>query len=245
MEHDDPPPRLRRSCLLVPGNAPGQLKGAGRFPADELILNLAGTDRSEKDTARAAIIETLSSHAYGEPIVTVRVNAIDTMWAYRDVVDVVERAGDFVDCITIPSVRSPSDVEFVDNLLRMIEERIDLGHSIGIEAQIDSPQGLTLIDEIAIAADRLEALVLDDGGVAESLGTAHAANPDGLLDPIRMTVLVAARAADLQAVEVYRLDAHDGSYRAAAEHSRMLGFDGAWCTHPEQVGQANELFSAI
>jgi citrate lyase beta subunit len=242
MEHDEPPSRLRRSCLLVPGNAPAQLRGAGRFPADELILDIAGVADSEKDTARAAIIDTLRSHAYGEPIVSVRVNAIDTMWAYRDVIDVVERAGDFVDCITIPGVQSPGDVEFVDHLLRMIEDRIDLAHTIGIEAQIGSAQGLTLIDEIAIAADRLEVLVFDAGGVAESLGTTGA-DPLDALHAMRMNVLVAARTAGLQAVDRSGTDG-DG-YRAAAERSRALGFDGAWCTHPEQVGQANELFSAV
>lgn len=244
MEHDEPPSRLRRSCLLVPGNAPAQLRGAGRFPADELILDIAGVAASEKDTARAAIIDTLSSHAYGEPIVSVRVNAIDTMWAYRDVIDVVERVGDFVDCITIPGVQSPSDVEFVDNLLRMIEDRIDLAHNIGIEAQIGSAQGLTLIDEIAIAAERLEALVFDAGGVAESLGTTGA-DPLGTLHAMRVTVLVAARTAGLQAVDLYGGDTRGDTYRAAAERSRMLGYDGAWCTHPEQVGPANELFSAL
>ena len=247
MEHDEPPSRLRRSCLLVPGNAPTQLRGAGRFPADELILDIAGVAGSEKDTARAAIIDTLGSHAYGEPIVSVRVNAIDTMWAYRDVIDVVERAGDFVDCITIPGVQSPGDVEFVDNLLRMIEDRIDLAHTIGIEAQIGSAQGLTLIDEIAIAADRLEVLVFDAGAVAESLGTASAtaADPLGVLHAVRMNALVAARTAGLQAVDHHDTDARGDAYRAAAERSRALGFDGAWCTHPEQIGQANELFSAV
>jgi citrate lyase beta subunit len=245
MEHDEPPSRLRRSCLLVRGNAPTQLRGAGRFPADELILDIAGVTGSEKDTARATIIDTLGSHAYGEPIVSVRINAIDTMWAYRDVVDVVERAGDFVDCITIAGVQSPGDVEFVDNLLRMIEDRIDLAHSIGIEAQIDSAQGLTLIDEIAIAGDRLEALIFDAAGIAASLGAAHAADPPGTLDALRLTVLVAARAAGLQAIDLYGSGVQGDGYRAAAAHSRTLGFDGAWCTHPDQVGQANELFSAI
>jgi citrate lyase beta subunit len=247
MEHDEPLPRLRRSCLLVPGDAPGQLRGAGRFPADELVLDLAGVGRSEKDTARAAIIETLNAQAYSEPIVSVRVNAIDTMWAYRDVIDVVERAGDFVDCITIPGVQSPSDVEFVDNLLRMIEDRIDLAHAIGIEAQIGSAQALTLVDEIAMAADRLEALIFDARGVAESLGTAQATSgdPHGILHAVRLTVLVAARTTGLQAVDISGVDAEGDAYRAAAEHSRMLGFDGAWCTHPNQVVQANELFSAV
>lgn len=247
MAYEEPQEQLRRSCLLVPADNPGQLKGASRLPADELILDLADVDRADKDTAREAIVETLSAHAYGEPVVSVRVNPIDSMWAYRDVVDVVERVGDFVDCITVPSVRSPSDVEFVDNLLRMIEERIDLAHAIGIEAQIDSAQGLTLVDEIAIAADRLEALVFDAAGMAASLGTAIAAGADAqdILHTVRMTLLVAARTAGLQAVDAYGTQIRGDAYRAAADRSRTLGYDGAWCRHPEQVAQANEIFSAL
>jgi citrate lyase subunit beta/citryl-CoA lyase len=169
------------------------------------------------------------------------------MWAYRDVVDVVERVGDFVDCITVPSVRSPGDVEFVDNLLRMIEERIDLAHAIGIEAQIDSAQGLTLVDEIAIAGDRLEALVFDAAGMAASLGSAVAAHGDAhdILHTVRMTLLVAARTAGLQAVDAYDAQIRGDAYRAAVERSRALGYDGAWCRHPEQVAPANEAFSAL
>ena len=245
MEHDAPPSRLRRSCLLVPGNAPAQLRGAGRFPADELILDLAGVADSEKDTARAAVIDTLSSHAYGEPIVSVRVNPVDTMWTYRDVVDVAERAGDFVDCITVPGVRSPGDVEFVDHLLRMIEERIDLAHRIGVEAQIDNVHGLTLIDEIAIASDRLEALVFDADGIAASLGSAAGDDDHATLHAIRTTVLVAARTADLQAVDAYGTRTRGDAYRAAVERSRLLGYDGAWCTHPDQVTLANAAFSTV
>ena len=245
MANDEPPAQLRRSCLLVPANDPGQLKGAGRFPADELVLDLAGVDRSEKDTAREAIVQTLNAQTYGEPIVSVRVNPVDTMWTYRDVVDVVERAGDFVDCITMPGVRSPGDVEFVDHLLRMIEERIDLAHRIGVEAQIDNVHGLSLVDEIAIASDRLEALVFDAGGVAASLGSAVGADDHGALHAVRTTVLVAARTADLQAIDVSGARTRGDAYRTAVERSRELGYDGAWCTLPDQVAHANAVFSAV
>jgi citrate lyase beta subunit len=247
MDHDESGPPLRRSCLLVAGNAPDELKGAGRFPADELIFDLADVARSEKDTARVAIIEALIGHAYGEPIVSVRVNPMDTMWAYRDVVDIVERAGELVDCITIPGVRTPADVEFVDALLRMIEERIDLAHNIAIEAQIGTAQGLTLVGDIVLASDRIEALILDTAGMADALGIAAASDlsTQDVLHPVRMTLLVAARTAGVRAVEAYGDEIRNDAYRRAAKRSRTLGYDGAWCTHPDQVRAANEAFLAV
>jgi citrate lyase subunit beta / citryl-CoA lyase len=239
-----PPGRLRRSCLVVPGNAEAQLRGAARFPADELIIDLADSvQASQKDTARAAVIEALEAQTYGEQTISVRINAIETMWAYRDVVDLVERVGEFVDCIVIAGVQGPADVEFVDNLLRMIEQRIDLAHRIGIEAQIDSAQGLTLIDDIAIASDRLEALIFHTGGVTQSLGAADTDGSDDLLHAVRSRVLVAARTAGLQAVDVRPVDDDEATYAAAVQRSRRLGFDGTWCTHPKQLRTANETYS--
>lgn len=245
MGDDQPLERMRRSCLLVPGNSEAQLEGAARFPADELILDLADSvERSHKDTARAQVIDALESHTYAEQTVSVRMNAIETMWAYRDVVDLVERVGEFVDCVVIPGVQAPGDVEFVDNLLRMIEQRIDLAHRIGIEAQIDSAQGLTLLDDIAIASDRLEALIFHADGVSQSLGAAETSDvPDDLLHAVRTRVLIAARTAGLQAIDVRAVDADDATYATAVRRSRALGFDGTWCTHPKQIRTANETYS--
>jgi len=241
-----PDDRLRRSGLLVPANQPKQVMGAGRFPADEVIFDLAGAGRDEKDTARAGVAEALQTTDYGEQIVSVRINAIDTMWAYRDVIDVVERAGEFVDCIVVPDVLAPGDIEFVDNLLRMIEQRLDLAHSIGIVAQIDNATALTLINEIALVSDRLEALVFDSAAMGGALGTT-APDRGAHGDPwraIRMQVLVAARAADVQAIEAHTVDAGDDTFTAAVQRSHGLGYDGVTCVHPAQVNQANTIFAA-
>jgi citrate lyase subunit beta / citryl-CoA lyase len=100
----------------------------------------------------------------------VRINAIDTRWAYRDVIEVVEAAGEHIDCIMIPKVQAPGEVEFVDNLLRMIEDTKGFDHRIGIEAQIENGPGLTLIDEIAHASDRLETLIFGPGDMAAAMG---------------------------------------------------------------------------
>ena len=244
---EGPQDRLRRSGLLVPANRPKRIARAARFPADELIIDLAGVARDEKDTARAAVAEALQTSDQGEQIVSVRINAIDTMWAYRDVVDVVERAGEFVDCIVVPDVLAPGDVEFVDNLLRMIGERIDLAHTIGIQAQIDNPTALTLINEVALASERLEALVFDSAAMGAALGTtAPGRGAHG--DPwrsIRMQVLVAARAAGVQAIEAHRDDEPDDAFRAAVERSHGLGYDGVTCAGPAQVEAVNATFATV
>ncbi len=51
-----------------------------------------------------------------------RINGLDTHYMYRDVVDVMEQAGDRLDTILIPKVGVPADVYMVDALLTQIEE---------------------------------------------------------------------------------------------------------------------------
>lgn len=243
MEEVLPEPRPRRCALLVPATDPKQVTGAGRFAAEEIIFDLASAEPSQKDTARATVAEALESTDYGERLVSVRINAIDTMWAYRDVIDIVERAGEFVDTITIPDVADPGEVSFVDTLLRMIEQRIDLAHGIGIEAQIDNAAGLTVIDEVALASDRLEALVFDPAAMGASLGTtAPGRRAHG--DPwraTRMQVLVAARAAGVQAIEAHAADVDD--ITAAVQRSHGLGYDGVVVTHPKHLDTATNVFA--
>jgi len=168
------------------------------------------------------------------------------MWAYRDLVDIVERAGEFLDGIVVPRVTAPSDVEFVDTLVGMIEQRIDLGHRIDIEAEIGTAQGLALLEEISLASDRLTTLVLDETGVLEALGADDdtVTAGDDMLGPIRLRVLVAARAVGLNAIVAPAVDDDNkDAFRAVLVRARAQGYDGARCTHPVQVALANEVFA--
>jgi citrate lyase subunit beta/citryl-CoA lyase len=232
-----------RSRLLVGADHETQIRRAGRAPADEIVLDLADLDPADKDTARASAIDALEATDYGDALVAVRVNPIGEMWAYRDIVDVVERVGEFVDAIVIPGVLAPGDVEFVDTLLGMIEQRLDLGHRIGIEAEIATPQALALLDEIALASERLEALVLDEAGIAATLGL-DAAGAEAALGIVRVQVAVAARAAEVVAVLAPDVEGADpDAYRTVIERAEALGYDGARCTHPTQVDIANQVFA--
>jgi citrate lyase subunit beta/citryl-CoA lyase len=52
-----------------------------------------------------------------------------------------------------------------------------------------------------------------------------------------------ARAAGLQAIDGPYVDFHDREgYLEAARRARLLGFDGKWCIHPNQIEWANETF---
>ena len=244
--------RPRRSCLSVPGSSPKMLGKAPSLPADEVFCDLEDSVApNEKEAARANIIEALQGNDWGEKTVVVRINAVDTRWAYRDVIDVVEAAGEHLDCIMIPKVQSPGDVEFVDNLLRMIEETQGFEHRIGIEAQIENGPGLTLIDDIAHASDRLETLIFGPGDMAAAMGMPSLTvgemideYPGDYWHWIHMRILVAARTAGLQAIDGPYAKIRDlDGYREVARRTQILGYDGKWVLHPGQVDVANEVYA--
>src|SRR5919201_447528 len=140
--------RPRRSCLSVPGSSPKMLQKAPGLPADEVFMDLEDSVAPlAKEEARGNVIEALKEGDWAGKTVVVRVNGVYTKWCYRDVVDIVESAGHLLDCIMIPKVEYASDVVFVAELLRQIEEITGLDKQVGVEAQIETATGLKNIHD--------------------------------------------------------------------------------------------------
>jgi citrate lyase subunit beta / citryl-CoA lyase len=244
--------RPRRSCLSVPGSSPKMLAKAPSLPADEVFMDLEDSVApGAKEEARGNIVRALVDGDWTGKTVVVRVNAVDTRWCARDVLEVVEAAGDRLDCVMIPKVEHASDVTFVDNLLRMVEDTTRLDRRIGIEAQIETATGITNIDEIASASDRTETLIFGPADMSASLGlptvTAGLPMPGYPGDHwhfILSRILVAARNAGLQVIDGPYLVIKDlDGFREMALRSRALGYDGKWALHPGQIDVLNEVFA--
>jgi citrate lyase subunit beta / citryl-CoA lyase len=244
--------RPRRSCLSVPGSSPKMLAKAPSLPADEVFMDLEDSVApGAKEEARGNIVRALVDGDWTGKTVVVRVNAVDTRWCARDVLEVVEAAGDRLDCVMIPKVEHASDVTFVDKLLRMVEDTTGLDRRIGIEAQIETATGITNIDEIASASDRTETLIFGPADMSASLGlptvTAGLPMPGYPGDHwhfILSRILVAARNAGLQVIDGPYLVIKDlDGFREMALRSRALGYDGKWALHPGQIDVLNEVFA--
>jgi citrate lyase subunit beta / citryl-CoA lyase len=248
----DGSPRPRRSCLSVPGSSPKMLAKAPQLPADEVFMDLEDSVApGAKEEARGHVVRALRDGDWTGKTVVVRINGVATRWCYRDVIEVVEQAGGQVDCLMVPKVERASDVTFVDDLLRQIEETVDLGRRIGLELQIETATGITNIDEIATASDRAETLIFGPADMSASLGlptvTAGLPMPGYPGDHwhfILMRILVAARNAGLQAIDGPYLVIKDlDGFREMALRARALGFDGKWALHPGQIEVLNEVFT--
>lgn len=244
--------RARRSCLSVPGSSPKMLAKGPTLPADEVFMDLEDSVAPlAKEDARGNIIDALKNHDWGDKTVVVRINSIDTQWAADDLKAVVENAGQYLDCIMIPKVQHAHEVMFVDHLLRMIEVNIGSDKEIGIEAQIETALGLQNIFEIAHSSDRLETLIFGPADMSASLGlptvTAGLPMPGYPGDHwhwVLERILVAARAANLQAIDgPYLLIKDLDGFRDMSMRARALGYDGKWALHPGQVDVLNEVFT--
>src|SRR2546427_11659129 len=248
----DPLVRPRRSCLSVPGSSPKMLSKAPALPADEVFMDLEDSVApAAKEEARGNIIQALKEGDWTGKTVVVRVNGVSTKWCFRDVIEVVEHAAQYLDCIMIPRVEQATDVTFVADLLRMIEDTTGLENRIGVETQIETATGITNIDAIATASDRAETLIFGPADMSASLGlptvTAGLPMPDYPGDHwhlILSRILVAARNAGLQAIDGPYLVIKDlDGFRDMALRARALGYDGKWALHPAQIDVLNEVFT--
>ncbi|HKX24840.1 MAG TPA: CoA ester lyase [Actinomycetota bacterium] len=244
--------RPRRSCLSVPGSSPKMLSKAPSLPADEVFMDLEDSVAPlAKEEARDSVVQALKEGDWTGKTVVVRVNGVYTKWCARDVLHVVENAGQFLDCLMIPKVELASDVTFVDNLLRMTEENLTLDKRIGLEVQIETATGLRNIHHIAAASDRIETLIFGPADMSASLGlptvTAGMPMPGYPGDHwhhVLSTILIAARHAGVQAIDgPYLLIKDLDGFREMAERARALGYDGKWALHPGQVDVLNEVFT--
>ncbi|HEY5018962.1 MAG TPA: CoA ester lyase [Streptosporangiaceae bacterium] len=246
--------RARRTCLAVPGSSPRFLAKAQTLDVDEVFLDLEdAVAPAQKADARATVAAALRAGDWGSKVRAVRINDATTGWAYRDVVDLVEQAGEFLDVIILPKVARPGHITWLDLLLGQVEQATGFpAGRIGIEAQIEDAAGLAAVDEIAAASPRLEALVFGPADFMASLGMRSleiGAQPAGYqggdaFHYPHLRILVAARARGLQAIDGPYAAIHDAEgLRRNAASVAALGYDGKWVLHPDQVEVVNAEFS--
>jgi len=248
--------RLQRSELAVPGSSPKMFEKALNSPADYVFLDLEdAVAPDDKVPARKNVIDALNDldwRSTGKTI-SVRINSIDTHYMYRDVVEVVEQAGEKLDTILLPKAGTASDVYMLSAMLNQIETSKGFKNRIGIEVLIETTLGMANVMDIAKNGrdERLEAMHF---GVADYAASCRARttvigglNPDYPGDQWHAglsQMLVACRAYGLRPIDGPFGDFNDPeSYKDAARRGAALGFEGKWAIHPSQIDLANKVFS--
>lgn len=255
------PARPNRCQLFGPGSRPAIFEKMATSAADVINLDLEDSVApSDKDTARANIIQAISDIDWGTKTLSVRINGLDTPYWYKDVVDLLEQAGERLDQIMIPKVGCAGDIYAVDALVTAIEAAKGRNKKITFEVIIESAAGIAHVEEIASASPRMAAMSLGAADFAASMGmqtTGIGGTQENYYmlregqkywsDPwhwAQTAIVAACRTHGVLPVDGPFGDfSDDEGFRAQARRSATLGMVGKWAIHPKQIAIANEVFT--
>jgi citrate lyase beta subunit/acyl dehydratase len=205
--------------------------------ADEVVFDLEdAVAPGAKAEARDTIAATLAAPAWASRTVAVRINAPGSAELDADL-ELVRALRERLELtVVVPKVEQPGELAGVADRL---------GGGTGVQALIETPAGVAAAHEIAHAAEQLCALILGYADLATALGRRGAERHVDRWLYHQETVLAAARAARVQAIDGPFLRLGDpAALSRAARAARELGFDGKWAIHPEQVEPLNRAFAA-
>ncbi|MBU2628136.1 MAG: CoA ester lyase, partial [Proteobacteria bacterium] len=183
------------------------------------------------------------------------INALDTPFAYKDIIEIVEAAGNIIHRIVIPKINHPGDVHFVSRLLDGIEMDKGFNREIQIEASIETARGLEAVSRIAKASLRLKSLVFGVADYSESIGakltsiSGHGDNEEKLYPGHRWHYPLSKMVMAAKANDLFAIDAPYGHFkdleglRRSAAMASAVGCDGKWVIHPDQIDVVNQIFT--
>ena len=230
-----------RSFLFTPGNHPRRVEKVFTSGADAAILDLEDAVAvSEKEAAREAVVAALQRPRNCGGYV--RVNAMDTPFAYGDLAAVV---GPGVDGIILPKVNAGWQMKAADWLIGELERKAGLKvGQIDLIPIIETGEGMANLQRIARSRTRMRRMAFGAGDFTLDVGMAWTSD-ESELDAYRAQMVVQSRAAGLEApldtvwVELNNPEGLD----ASAQRAARIGFQGKMCIHPAQIETVNRRFT--
>jgi citrate lyase subunit beta/citryl-CoA lyase len=222
---------LWRTWLYVPAHNSRQVTKALASDADCVVLDLEdAVPDTEKDFARAAAIDVIQRERF-KPIL-IRINAHNTPWHEADLAAVAaaDHIGPVFAGVRIPKAEDP------DQIRRVVEI---LGANISVHLLLESALGLANLQQLV--QERISSIALGEADLKSDL----AWTSDCALDPVRVQLTIAARAAHLPrppASVFTHINDFDG-LTASTQHLKSLGFFGRSVIHPNQIEPINRIFS--
>jgi citrate lyase subunit beta/citryl-CoA lyase len=238
---------VRRSELTVPGHNMKMMARAAASNADQVMFDLEDACAvSQKVEARKTVIEALNTLDFGGKLRAFRPNNIRTRFFYRDLIEVVEAAGQNIDVIVIPKCYEAADILFVDLFLQEIEENMGFEPGrIKLEVLIESADAVLHAEQIAKSTPRMGGLIF---GLVDFAGDIGAQEVGGeqffFYNYAKAKCITAARAAGITVVDGVTLAIRDNeACRRDALMGARMGFDGKWAIHPAQIDIIHEAYT--
>jgi len=199
-----------------------------------------GVAFNRKASARATIIQALSSLEFGESERLVRANGIQTKFFEDDLAAILPA---HPDGIVIPKVENAETVKLVSQKMTDVEKANRwLEGSMTILVIVETARGILNLKAICQSDPRLSALVFGAEDLAANLGATRTA--DGWeIFYARSEIILHCAAFGLQAIDMVKNDYHDlEELKKEAIQGARMGFNGKQVIHPNQVAVVQEAF---
>jgi len=237
--------QIWRSLLFVPANQERMLNKLGDLPADGFIFDLEDTiPDPEKNNARQMTLDIMPKVAGQRS--WVRINGLSTGFFHEDVEALVGAKG-LVGFI-VPKMDSLEEVSAVDKLIASVEIRRQLPvGSTPIIVMMESAGGVLDSRKIMTSSKRIQSMIYgggEDGDMNVSLGATWTSEGPEMMF-VRQFSLVSARAAgfDCPLDGVFANVRDPEGFRRDTQLSRNLGFRGRTVIHPNQIADANLIYT--
>ncbi len=249
-----------RTNLSVPGHQKKMHLKAMESNADMVMFDLEDSVPPEqKELARKTIIETLEQikkpNLVKSKTIGVRVNSVETYFAYRDIIEIAFSVGNIVDVIVLPKVNHPGDIHFISRLLNGVEADQNIKKKIQIEACIETAQGLEQVSKIAKASHRIRSLAFGIADYSASIGvrlnsiSGHGEKENDTYPGHRWHFPLSRMVMAAKANGLLAIDAPYGDFKnieglkKSTVLSQSIGCDGKWVIHPDQIEPVNKVFT--
>ncbi len=254
------PPSNAKMVAKVPDIAP---------KVDILLGNLEdGVPATDKEAARAGLLEVARTVDMGDTQLWTRVNSLDSPWALDDITEIVTEVGDAIDVIMIPKVEGPEDIHYVDRLVAQLEAKAGVQRPILLHAILETARGVANVEAICGASPRMQGLSLGPADLAANrrmkttrVGGGHPGylvrsdpgdDPQAPRPTFQQDLWHYTLARMVDACVMYGILPFYGPFGDIADttacedqfrNAYLLGCVGAWSLHPVQIDIAKRVFS--
>jgi len=263
------PVRLERMIHFIPPHNE-KVRAKVRELAQQVDVILGNLEDAipidAKEVARKGFIEMARMINFGSTGLWTRINALNSPWAFDDIIEIVGTVGNKLDVIMLPKVDGPWDIHYLDQLLAQLEARHQLKKPILIHAILETAQGVNNVENIATASPRMHGMSLGPADLAASrsmkttrVGGGHPeykvladAQGDGPRatseqDLWHYTIAKMVDACAAAGIKPFYGPFADFSDPAACEvqfrNAFLMGCVGAWSLHPSQIEIAKKVYS--
>lgn len=239
--------KIRRAIHFVPGGNEKMFTKALDLPADALVFDLEDSvPAGRKTDVRQEVCHWLEHADFGRQQKLVRINALDSNWCVPDLEAIVPLRPD---AIVLPKTFDAKTVAGIDSCMLNIEKQAGMAPNTVKLLLIGAEEAGAAFNLSDIANHpRVDGLTWGVEDLSVSLGARAKRDAHGdyleVFRYIRSMILLAAVAADVQAVDAVYIDIKNtAGLRKDCADAANMGFTGKLTVHPDQIEIVNNAFT--